>query len=96
MFIILLKFSTNKENVKDFMKAHGDWLQRGFDEGVFILAGRILPEEGGSILAHNISRDALTRLINEDPFVKNNVVVAEILETLPAIAEDRLKFLLRK
>lgn len=78
------------------MTAHGDWLQRGFDDGVFILAGRILPQDGGSILAHNISRDALVALISEDPFVKNNVVAAEILETLPTMTDDRLKFLLKK
>lgn len=96
MFIILLRFSNNRESVNEFMTAHGDWLQRGFDDGVFILAGRILPQDGGSILAHNISRDALVALISEDPFVKNNVVAAEILETLPTMTDDRLKFLLKK
>lgn len=32
MFIVLLKFSDNKEQAGQFMEGHNAWLKRGFDE----------------------------------------------------------------
>lgn len=52
MSIVLLKFSDNKANAGQFMEGHNAWLKRGFDEGVFLLAGTIQPKLGGGIIAH--------------------------------------------
>ena len=43
MFIVLLKFSSNKANAAQWMEGHKAWLQRGFDDGVFMLAGSLKP-----------------------------------------------------
>ncbi len=94
MFIVLLRFSQNKARAGDFMQAHNAWLQRGFDDDVFLLAGSLQPSAGGGILAHNASRDELERRVNEDPFVAENIVTAEIMEIAPAKTNDRLSFLL--
>ena len=88
MFIVLLKFSTNKDQVSQFMDGHKAWLQRGFDDGVFLLAGTLQPGLGGALLAHDTSLADLQSRVNDDPFV------AEISEMAPAKADDRLKFLL--
>jgi len=55
MYVIQLHFAANKARAKDFMSAHNSWLQQGFDDGVFILAGSIDTAKGGAILAHNES-----------------------------------------
>ncbi|MBT5267637.1 MAG: hypothetical protein HOL85_22600 [Rhodospirillaceae bacterium] len=94
MFIVLLKFSTNKDQVSQFMDGHKAWLQRGFDDGVFLLAGTLQPGLGGALLAHDTSLSDLQGRVNDDPFVAENVVTAEISEMAPARADDRLKFLL--
>jgi uncharacterized protein YciI len=94
VFIVLLKFSDNKDKVSQFMEGHKEWIQRGFDDGVFLLAGSLQPKLGGGILAHNTSFTDLQSRVNTDPFVKNNVVKSEILEIDPARADARLKFLL--
>ena len=39
MSIILLKFSGNKGQAKDYMEGHDKWIKCGLDEGVFLLAG---------------------------------------------------------
>lgn len=39
MFIIQLKFSTNKANASQFMDGHNAWLKDGFAKGTFLLAG---------------------------------------------------------
>ena len=94
MFIVLLKFSDNKGQVSQFMDGHKEWLKRGFDDGVFLLAGSLQPGLGGGILAHDTSRPDLESRLNADPFVAENVVKAEILEITPSKADARLNFLL--
>jgi len=93
MFIVLLKFSENKAQAGELMDAHNEWIKNGFDEGVFLLVGGLQPSLGGGIVTHNTSKEELESRVNDDPFVKNNVVTAEILEISPAKADERLQFL---
>ena len=94
MFIVYLKFSENKSRAGEFMDGHNDWLKRGFSDGAFLLAGSLQPSLGGGILCHDTTLDELQRRVNEDPFVRENVVAAEIVELTPALADERLNFLL--
>lgn len=94
MFIVLLKFSHNKSDAGQFMDGHNAWIKRGFDDGVFLLAGSLQPKLGGGIVAHNTSLSDLQDRVNADPFVAENVVKAEILEITPAKADPRLNFML--
>jgi len=94
MFTVLLKFSDNRSQAGQFMDGHNEWLKRGFDDGVFVLAGSLQPSLGGGILAHNTSLPDLQSRVNDDPFVARNVVAAEILEITPARTDERLVFLL--
>jgi len=94
MFIVLLKFSDNKAAASEHMEGHKAWLKQGFDEGVFLLAGSLQPNLGGGILAHNASLSELQQRVNDDPFVAENVVNAEIIALAAAKADERLRFLL--
>jgi len=93
MHIVLLKFSANQSQAGQFMEGHKAWVKRGFDDGVFLLAGSLEPDLGGGILAHNTSSADLQRRVNEDPFVARDVVKAEIHELDPGRTDERLKFL---
>jgi uncharacterized protein YciI len=94
MFLVMLKFSGNKAQAGQHLNSHKEWIKRGFDEGVFLLSGSLQPNQGGAILAHNVSLSDLSRRVNDDPFVAENIVSAEILEITPSAADDRLRFLL--
>jgi len=94
MFIVLLRFSSNKDRVSDFVDAHKAWIQQGFTDGVFLLAGTMKPMAGGVLLAHNTTADELQERVSQDPFVAEGVVTAEIIEISPARAEERFEFLL--
>ena len=96
MFILLLKFSENRGRAGQCMDGHKAWIKRGFDDGVFLLAGSLEPDLGGGILAHNVSRTELQRRVNEDPFVKEKVVEAEIYELDPGKADERLNFIVNR
>lgn len=93
MFIVLLKFSGNKDQASQFMEGHKEWIKRGFDDRVFLLAGSLQPNMGGGILAHNTSLQNLQNRVNVDPFVAEKVVSAEILEITPSKTDERLQFL---
>ncbi|NNE24013.1 MAG: hypothetical protein HKN11_15530 [Rhizobiales bacterium] len=94
MFVVLLKFARNKGEASRFMEGHKDWIKRGFDDGVFLMAGSLQPNMGGAIMAHDTSLADLQARVNDDPFVAQNVVIADILEIAPARADERLAFLL--
>ena len=94
MFVVLLKFSSNKGRAGQFMEGHQEWIERGFDDGIFLLVGSLRPNLGGGIVAHNTSLSDLQTRVNEDPFVAEGVVSAEILEITPSRADERLGFLL--
>lgn len=93
MFIVLLRFSDNKAQAGQFMEGHKAWIKRGFDDGVFLVAGSLQPDSGGGILAHNVSLPDLQARVKDDPFVAEHVVNAEILEITPSLTDDRLGFL---
>ena len=94
MFVVMLKFAADKARAGEFMEAHKAWIKRGFDDGVFLMAGSLQPQLGGAIMAHNTSLQELQVRVNEDPFVAENIVNADIHEITPAKADDRLGFLL--
>jgi uncharacterized protein YciI len=93
MFVVFLKFSDNKDKTGEYMDGHMAWLKQGFGDGVFMAAGSLMPDLGGGIVASNTSRSELERRVNEDPFVANNVVTAEIYEIAASMVDDRLEFL---
>ncbi|PDS61986.1 hypothetical protein CO653_30385 [Rhizobium anhuiense] len=94
MFVVLLKFSDNKAQAGQFMDGHKVWIQRGLEDGIFLLVGSLQPNAGGGILAHNTTLSDLESRVGDDPFVAEKVVTAEILEITPTKADTRLEFLL--
>jgi len=95
MFIISLTFSTNKVQAGNFIQGHKTWIKQGFDDKIFLLVGSILPNKGGTILAHNTSLADLESRVKTDPFVVENIVTADIIEVSPDRADERLMFLVK-
>jgi len=93
MFVVTLRFSANRAEAAAHMDRHTAWIRRGFEDGVFLLAGGLPGGAGGAVLAHNISRDDLDARLREDPFVAEKIVDADILEIAPGRVDDRLAFL---
>lgn len=94
MFIIILKFSDNKASAGDYASGHKEWIEKGYADGVFLLTGGIQPQEGGAIIAKGETLSEIEARVNQDPFVAENVVKAEILEVAPLDSDPRLKFLM--
>ncbi len=93
MFLVSLTFS-DKSKAPLYMEGHKSWLQKGFDDGTFLLSGSLADGTGGAILANAPSTEALQARLAEDPFVSENVVTVSVIAFTPSRAEDRLSFLL--
>lgn len=93
MNIVILRFGANGVDAATHMAGHKAWIKRGMDDGVFLLVGSLTRERGGVILVDGMEYEALRERVAEDPFVAYGVVDAEIVEVEPAMAEERLKFL---
>lgn len=94
MHIIILKFADNRHNAAQHLPGHKAWLARGLEDGVFLLAGSLGSNLGGAILARGNSLAKIQDRVNEDPFVRENVVSAEVLEFSPSVASEDFQFLL--
>ena len=94
MFMVFLRFTENRDRLRDFLDEHKAWLNQGYDEGVFLLSGSLQENGGGVVLAHNVSLAELQARVNEDPFVLEQIADVEILEVTPSKVDERLKFLL--
>ncbi len=93
MYFILLTFSTNRDQLVAHLDGHKAWLEQGFNDGVFIMAGSITDGEGGAILAVGEDETALMERVAKDPFVVAEVVEPEIIGVSPTMMDSRLDFL---
>lgn len=92
MYVVTLRFA-DKTKAPQFMEQHNAWIARGFDDGVFLMVGGLQPNAGGAILAHAATRGEIEARVQEDPFVAEGVVAADILEIAPGRTDERLAFL---
>lgn len=93
VFMITLRFSKRKKAAALHMEAHREWIQRGFEKGIFLAVGSLADGGGGCVLAHNTTQAKLQRFLKSDPFVTEGVVTAEVLAFEPARVDRRLAFL---
>jgi len=93
MFIILLRFDEHKHKAPYFMSGHNDWIAKGLEDGVFLLVGSLQPKQGGAIIAKSETRTEIEARVENDPFVAEGIVSAEILEISPGKTDPRLAFL---
>ena len=59
-------------------------IQRGIDDGVFLMTGSLDGGAGGAVIATGLDREALDVRIQDDPFVRHRVVVPEVRTILPS------------
>jgi uncharacterized protein YciI len=92
MFIISLTYEVPLEEVEPHMQAHMEWVNRYYDQGVFLASGRKVPRTGGVILARG-DRASIEACIAEDPFSAYGVAKYEVTEFQPTRAAEGLEAL---
>ncbi|MDH3360375.1 MAG: YciI family protein [Desulfobulbaceae bacterium] len=80
MFIVSLTYKCPLSEVDQHIEAHIAYLKEQYAQGYFIASGRKVPRTGGVILAKAESKEALNKILAEDPFAQNDLADYEITE----------------
>lgn len=94
MFIINLTYKTELEKVDQFLNEHIEFLNEQYALGNFLASGRKIPRTGGIILSNVGNGLELKKIIEKDPFKKNELADYEIIEFVPSKTCEELKFLM--
>lgn len=83
MFIVSLTYISEISQIDKYLEAHIEYLDKNYEEGVFIASGRKVPRSGGVILANARNCSELEEIINDDPFKIHNLADYEVIEFVP-------------
>jgi uncharacterized protein YciI len=82
-----------EERDPDLIAEHRRFLQRGYDQGRFLLSGPSVPPSGGVLVARAESREQLDAFLAEEPFCKarlmrfRNIIEFNPVQHQPVLAE---------
>ncbi len=96
MFIIDLTYKTELEEVDRFLNEHIDFLNQQYQQGNFLASGRKVPRTGGIILSNIRSESEIKKIIEQDPFKKNDLADYKLTEFVPSMTSSELTFLVEK
>ena len=90
MFIIVLSYKKPLAEVNRFVGEHREFLQSHYASGQFLLSGPRQPRTGGIIVAKADSREDVERIIQDDPFHREQIAEYEIIEFIPSMTAPLL------
>ncbi|MDR3433085.1 MAG: YciI family protein [Rouxiella aceris] len=78
-YVIVLTYIRPLEEIDRYIADHVQWLNQGYEAGVFLASGRRVPRVGGVILAHGESIEDLQLRLSRDPFQQHGLASCEII-----------------
>ncbi|HEU4959918.1 MAG TPA: YciI family protein [Sphingomonas sp.] len=91
--LIVLTYVKPLDEVDAQLPAHVAWLKQGFEQGLFVVAGRRTPRTGGVILVRG-ERAPVDKVAATDPFVTSGVATTEVIPFNASFAAPELAALL--
>ena len=81
MFVVTLTYTDQAERVDAVRGEHRDWLDQHIASGLLLVAGPQVPRTGGVfIVSSRLDREALTAVLDDDPFKIHGVADYAIVE----------------
>jgi uncharacterized protein YciI len=80
LFVVNLTYQKPIEEIDRFLNAHRDFLNKHIESKQILLAGRKNPRVGGVILILEESLDVAQKIMEQDPFISENLATIDILE----------------
>ncbi|MFT4267685.1 MAG: YciI family protein [Xenophilus sp.] len=72
-FVVEAKYLVPFEQIKGAIPQHRDFLQQGYDKGLFLCSGPKQPPTGGFLLARAKSKEDLEAFFENEPFHRANL-----------------------
>ncbi len=83
IFIISLGYTVSLNVVDHYIPAHKIFLDKFYENNLFITSGRKNPRTGGIIVAYAKNTNHINEIITEDPFYQNGIADYFITEFVP-------------
>lgn len=83
MFIVSLTYQKPLTELDKYVTEHRAFLDTQYTRGIFVVSGPKVPRVGGFIVARNISREDLERVLAQDPFYIRGLARYEVTEFTP-------------
>jgi uncharacterized protein YciI len=80
MYVVLLTYKAPIEEVDYVLPDHSKWLEKHFQAGEFLAAGRQNPRTGGVIITRPMPRVKLDAILCMDPFCLQHLATYEVIE----------------
>lgn len=90
LYLIDLQYITSVEEVDKHRPGHMKFLEKYYDNGLFICSGPKKPRTGGVILTRADSKEAVEKIIQEDPFHQHQLAEFKITEFDLVMSSDAL------
>ena len=94
IYVTILTYVKPLEEIDAALSAHIEWLNKNYDDGVFIASGRRIPRNGGVILAKGECLEDITAIMQQDPFHLLGLATHEIFPFEASKAIDGLSAIL--
>jgi uncharacterized protein YciI len=93
MFLVTSTYTAPPEAIAASLAAHREWLAGLYENGIFFVSGRLVPPQGGFMMARGVSRDELDALLANDPFRIDRLLTHTVVELTPTRWAPALAFL---
>jgi uncharacterized protein YciI len=90
MFLIELTYKVPFPEIELFMVEHMAFVENGYASGHFLASGRKVPRDGGLIFCQAKSKQEVEELMQQDPFVYQDLVELRIVEFVTSRTVERL------
>jgi len=82
MFVVSIDYKVDFDQIDPLIDEHMAFLEKYYAEGLFLVSGRKEPRTGGVIIVKNAARHDVEKIIQEDPFYREQVADYHITEFL--------------
>ncbi len=91
MYVLLVTYRVPLERIDELRPAHVAYLQEHYASGTFLVSGRQRPPAGGLIVAADVDRTELERIVATDPYVTEGAAEYTIIEFGPTMVADSVR-----
>lgn len=94
MFVVMLTYKAPLSEVDKYLKAHRDFLDEQYKQGLLLASGPLKPRTGGILIALTEDRELLENTIKQDPFYLAEISDYQLFEFSPIKHRDEIKELI--
>ena len=91
LYLVDLSYIRPLSDVDLYRDQHIEFLNEFYGQGNFIFSGPKSPRTGGVILAQAPSKEALLKILENDPFHQEKIAQYQITEFTPSMFSDSFK-----